>query len=285
MNRKKHPEAGEASMNAKKVLITGINGLIGNTLYSWLLKEPARYDVYGLARRREHSDRIAASHVLTVPEEKLVLSDLSDLDQLQRAFSGMETVVHLAAVPKAKQGWSSVLSSNIIGAYHAFEACKRAGVERIVFASSVMVSTGWLADEPYSFIKHGEYERIPVNMPLITPASMVHPVDLYACSKVCGESLARVYSASHGLSCICVRIGSVVDKDLPSAPNSSHVWCSKRDVARCIQYCIDAPESVVFDIFYAVSNDRWRWVDMGHAADILGFKPMDSAENALEQDP
>lgn len=271
------------STKAKKILITGVNGLIGNTLYNWLSREPERYDVYGLARRREPSDRfIGASQFRVVPEDKLVLSDLSDLEKLRQTFRGMDTVVHLAAVPNAKQGWSNVLSSNIIGAYNVFEACKGVGVGRIVFASSVMVSTGWLEEEPYSFIKHGEYERIPIQVPFITHTSMVRPVDVYACSKVLGESLARMYSAYHGMSCICVRIGSVVDKDRPSTPNSSHVWCSKRDAAQCLQHCIDAPESVNFDIFYAVSEDRWRWVDIEHPADILGFKPLDNAESGLE---
>ncbi len=75
-------------MPPKKVMVTGVYGLIAGAVYHRLVEAPDRYDVYGLARRRQDSDRVAEGRALEVPEEKFVLSDLSDLDQVQGAMEG-----------------------------------------------------------------------------------------------------------------------------------------------------------------------------------------------------
>ena len=50
------------------------------------------------------------------------------------------------------------------------------------------------------------------------------------------------------------------------------------DSAQMIERCIDAPESVRFDIFYVVSNNRWRHRDIEHARLMVGYEPQDNAE-------
>jgi uronate dehydrogenase/NAD+ dependent glucose-6-phosphate dehydrogenase len=45
--------------------------------------------------------------------------------------------------------------------------------------------------------------------------------------------------------------------------------------------CIEAPESLVYDIFMAVSNNRWTYYDLEHAREVLGYRPLDSSEAAL----
>ena len=44
---------------------------------------------------------------------------------------------------------------------------------------------------------------------------------------------------------------------------------------------IEAPADLRFDIFYGVSNNRWRWVDIDHPRQVLGYIPVDSAEEKL----
>jgi hypothetical protein len=46
-----------------------------------------------------------------------------------------------------------------------------------------------------------------------------------------------------------------------------------------IDKCLSAPESVQYDIFDAISDNRWRWRDTSHANDVLGWQPEGSAEN------
>ena len=100
-------------MSTKKVMVTGVYGLIAGAVYKHMAQLPDQYDVYGLARRRQDSDRVAEGAGVNVPEDKFVLSDMSDLDGVTGAFKGMDVVVHMAADPSGEGGWESVLKSNI----------------------------------------------------------------------------------------------------------------------------------------------------------------------------
>ena len=56
-------------------------------------------------------------------------------------------------------------------------------------------------------------------------------------------------------------------------------WQSHRDIAQMLQRCIDAPNNLKYDIFYATSNNRWGYRDLEHAREVLGYVPQDSAED------
>jgi nucleoside-diphosphate-sugar epimerase len=173
----------------------------------------------------------------------------------------------------------SVLASNVIGAYHVFEASRHAGVKRLVFASSVMANWGYQYDEPYKAIKECRFEDVPDEIPIVTHLDPVRPTELYSASKVWGESIARAYADAHGLSCICLRIGWVNGADRPYRPEVAAVWCSQRDIADLVERCVNAPQDLRFDIFYGVSNNRHRWVDIDHPRNVLGWVPRDCAED------
>ena len=123
----------------KKVLVTGATGQIGYMTYKRLLEQPDKYDAYALDCKREPSVRVPESWTLEIPDDKFRLCDISDFEQVRQAVEGMEVVAHLAADPGSGD-WQSLLSNNIIGTYNVFEACREAGVRRIVAASSIMVS-------------------------------------------------------------------------------------------------------------------------------------------------
>jgi nucleoside-diphosphate-sugar epimerase len=212
----------------KSVMITGVYGLIAGSVYRQLVEEPDRYTVYGLARRRVESDRVPDDETISVPEGLFILSDLSDLDEVTEAVSGMDAVVHMAADPSGGGGWESVLNSNVIGAYNIFEGCRRAGVKRVVFASSIQVSASYRGEDPYV----GYREGVKTEVTRITHRDPVRPMNLYASSKVWGEALARVYADVHGLSCLCIRIGWVVGADRPPRADASDIWCSRRDIVQ-----------------------------------------------------
>lgn len=262
-------------MMCKKVLITGVYGLIGNIVYAKLAENPDKYDVYGLSRRRFHSKRIPESKVYEIPNDKFYLIDLSDFNAVQNVVKDMDVIVHMAADPSGSRGWESILNNNVIGTYHVFEASRLAKVRRVVFASSVQVSMGYGVEEPYNAIFQERFEDIPDDIPTITHKHPPRPLNLYASSKVWGEALAHVYAYSHEMSCICLRIGWVVADD---QPRRSHDWCSQRDIVQIVERCINAPESVRFDIFYGVSDNQYRWVDIKHARDVLGYVPKERAD-------
>ena len=261
----------------KKVLVTGATGQIGYMTYKRLKEQPEKYETYALDCKGEPSVRVPKSWTLEIPDEKLILCDIADLDQVRQAVEGMDVVVHLAADPSG-ESWESLLNSNIIGTYNVFEACKIVGVGRIVAASSIMVSQGHREQEPYKAMMERRHADVPDDAEMITPDIPAEPRSLYAATKVWAESLARTYAHRHGLSCICVRIGQV-ERDRPRPPQGADIYVSQRDIVQIFERCINADDSLHFEIFYGMSDNDLRWVDISNAQRKVGFAPQDRAED------
>lgn len=270
-------------MAVKKVLVTGVYGLIGGEVYLRLDAQPERYDVYGLARRRYPSDRSSLSRHLDIPDEKFLLSDMSDLDDMVQAMQGMDAVIHMAADPRQDAPWDSILKSNIIGTKNIYEAATLCGVKRVVYASSVMVSWGYFDDEPYKSIFEGRYDDItPEDIPVVHHTWPTRPTADYPASKVWGEGMGWYYAHRKGLSVICLRIGWVNHEDYPHTYGWAPAgWCSKRDIVQLVEKSLEAPDDLRFDVFYGLSANKWNWVDIEHARDVIGYEPEDSAEARL----
>ncbi|MCD6285917.1 MAG: NAD(P)-dependent oxidoreductase [Anaerolineae bacterium] len=266
----------------KKVLITGVYGLIGNAVYRRLLDHPEAYEVHGLSRRRHSSDRISEAAVAEVPDAQFHLAHLEDFNAVRQAVEGMDVIIHMAADPSGERGWESVLNSNVIGAYNVYEAARLAGVQRVVFASSLQTVFGYRDTEPYATLFAARYDEVdPEAIPALTHKDCARPLNLYASSKVWGEALAHTYAYRHGLSCLVLRIGWVVAEDRPPNPWGQNQWCSQRDIAQLCQCCVDAPDDLRFDIFYGVSDNDYNWVDIEHAREVLGYEPLDRAEEKI----
>ena len=238
-------------------------------------RERNDFDVHALARRRVASERVAVDEVIEIPDVTFRLADLTDYDKVLTAVTGMDVVVQMAADPRPSAAWTEILNSNVIGAYNVFEACREAGVKRIVYASSIMTNWGYWEDEPYKAIREGRLSDIPDVLPIVTHADPPRPTEPYSASKVWGEALARTYSDVHGLSCLCVRIGWVNAEDSPGDSNIGAVWCSQRDIVLLVERCVDAPDDLSFDIFYGISNNRHCWVDIARAKELVGYSPLD----------
>ena len=261
-----------------KTLVTGATGHIGSSTYLTLAEQPDRYDVFGLDRTREFSRRLPQRNAhLAIPTDHFFESDLADFDAVRAAVEGMQVVVHLGADPGDDGSWESLRDNNVIGTYHIFQACHYAGVSRVVAASSIMVSQGHRDQEPYRSITEKRWDDIPAEYPLITPDIPAEPRGIYGATKVWTESLARVYAAK-GMSCICIRIGQV-ERDRPRPPNGHDIFVSQRDIVQIIERSINADPSVRFDIFYGMSNNDYRWTDIEHARQVIGYEPQDRAED------
>ena len=250
-------------MARKKVLITGMSGLIGGVVRQHL---EGQYEMSALNR----SD---------VPGVACHRADIADLEAILPAFEGKDTVVHLAAFAQDNASWDEVLPHNVIGTYNVFEASHRSGVKRIIFASSGAATSGCEQEMPYRALVEGLYDEVPETWEKMTHQSLTRPNGLYGCSKVWGETLARHFTDTSDLSIICLRIGAVNSVDRPFEPRHFSVWCSQRDISQLVERCIEAPDSLRFDIFYAVSNNKWSYRDVEHARKVLGFVPQDAAED------
>ncbi|MDP6667262.1 MAG: NAD(P)-dependent oxidoreductase [Dehalococcoidia bacterium] len=247
----------------RKVLITGGAGLIGSIMIDRL---GGKYDFSSLDLR---------------PVEDLpsTIANLDDLEAITPAFEGIDTVVHLAADRSPAGSWKSILQNNFIATYNVFEASKRAGVKRVIFASSNHAEGGFYLDPPWKYVHDGNFELLEQdNYELVTEDHMVRPDSYYGVAKAYGEALGSYYSDFHGLSSFHLRIGWVIDGDDPTfSAYALSLWLSYRDTAQIIDLCIGAPESHRYDIFNATSDNTWKIFSIDHVKEALGYRPEDRA--------
>ncbi len=250
---------------AKKVLVTGLSGTVGHAI------------------RREFEERYELSSLSRygcegMPSDRDYRGNIADIESLLPAFEGKDVVVHLAA-HVASEPMEDVVQGNLVGTWNVYEAARLAGVKRIVFASSGDTIRGIDNDPTYNQILNGDYETASRwEWPKVTK-ELVRPGTIYGASKVWGEALGRVYSHDHGLSILCVRIGACPAENRPRNTRERAAWLSHRDVADILQRCIEAPDDLLYDIFFAVSNNKWNYRDIEHAKHVLGYVPQDSADD------
>ena len=242
-----------------RVAITGGDGMVGRLLQDRL--DPARFDLVPLGRED---------------------ADVTDLAALERAFSNAraKAVVHLAANAHVTAPWEELVGPNLVGAYHAFEAARRAGVRRVVFASSNH-SVGMYLYDDERFADPRRPGEVAADAP-------VRPDSLYGATKAWGEALGRLYSERHGLEVVCVRIGWVTADDGPPpriadpvrqdpaiSRRAAGMWLSHRDCASLIEACLTA--RVRWALVHGVSDNAGRWFSLDEAR-RLGWKPVDGLE-------
>jgi uronate dehydrogenase len=226
-----------------KVLITGAAGNIGRVLTA------------GLAN---HELRL--TDIAELDDPRFVRADLTRQDEVDRAVTGVDAVVHLGAVPD-EAPFEQIAGPNLHGTFHVFDACRRLGARRIVFASSNHAT--------------GMY---PVGEPL-TEDSTPRPDGLYGASKVWGEALGRMFVDRFGLEFVGLRIGTFDAK--PPHRRSLHTWLSHGDAVRLVDAALTAPD-VGWTIVYGASANTRRWWPLDDAARRIGYEPRDDAEAYAE---
>jgi uronate dehydrogenase len=246
----------------RRVVITGASGLIGGVLRRGLGDS---YDVRGVDRRA------ARGGVRRV--------NMTRLRSVVPSFAGAETVVDLAAAPDPKIPWKTAYRNNIPATVNALEAAKRAGVRRVVFASSNHATGMYENDSPYAEIVAGKYEGLkPGAFPPITSDLPPRPDGPYGVGKVLGEAAGRWYAEQFGLSVVCLRIGTVNAADRPKNVRHFATLLTHADLVRLVRCCIEAPDEVGYAIFYGVSGNTWRIWDIDDARRAIGYEPQDDAE-------
>jgi uronate dehydrogenase len=227
-----------------RVLITGAAGTIGRILRQGL---QVRVDTLRLLDVAP----LGAPH----PGEELVTADVRDLEAVTAAMDGVDATVHLAGIPH-EDSFDRILETNVVGAYNVYEAARKQGCPRVVFASSAHVT---------GFYDAGER---------VSPELPVRPDSFYGVGKACGENLGRLYADKHGLQVACVRIGTVAER--PTTPRHLRTWLSPRDAVELFWRCVVAPD-LGFTVVYGTSATQRRWWDPG-PAERLGYRPVDDAE-------
>lgn len=107
-----------------RVLITGAGGGIGRSL---------RETLRGVYPALRLSDRVAVAPARD--GEEVDQTEISDMAAVERMVEGVDGIIHLGG-NSGENTWDVILQSNIVGVHNVFEAARRAGVQRIVMATS-----------------------------------------------------------------------------------------------------------------------------------------------------
>lgn len=165
----------------KVVLVTGGTGSFGHHFAETALRhhQPKKLIIFS----RDEWKQSEMAHRFNDPRIRFFIGDVRDKERLERAFDGVQIVVHAAAlkqIPTAEYNPLEVIRTNILGAANVIDAAIDRGVERVMALSTDKAA---------------------------------NPINLYGASKLCSDKLfiaANAYSGSHHTRFSVVRYGNVV---------------------------------------------------------------------------
>lgn len=227
--------------SAKSIVLTGGAGNVGRVL------------------RRALAGRIAAVRILDIVDpgplaehESWVPADITDLAALTAAVEGADAIVHFAGYPNERAA-EDMLRVNVLGTHNVYEAAVRAGIGRVVLASSNHVTGFYPRDA-----------RIGVE-------DQMRPDGLYGLSKCWGELEAGIYFEKTGIRTLAIRIGNAGER--PFDARGLAVWISPRDLAQLVLIGLEHPEIDCTTVYGASATDAAWWDNS--VATALGYRPQD----------
>src|ERR1700677_4440902 len=175
-------EAELMNWSEQEVLVTGGTGSFGQKFVEIMLREdrPKRLVIFSRDELKQHDMRTAG---LDHSSLRYFLGDVRDPARLQRAFAGVNVVVHAAAlkqVPACEYNPFEAIQTNIMGGRNVIDAAIDRGVQRILALST---------------------------------DKAVNPVNLYGATKLCAEKVfvqANAYAGAQETRFSCARYGNVV---------------------------------------------------------------------------
>ena len=190
------------------IVITGAAGLVGSMLRPRLARPGRTLRVLDVAP------------LTAGPGEEAIQASVTDIDAMTAACQGADAVIHLAGIP-GEASWPRILELNINGSYVTFEAARRAGTPRVIFASS---------NHAVGFTPRSAFPVPDYAFPA--------PDTYYGVSKASVEALAAMYHHRYGLDAVCVRILSCFPR--PANVRMLSTWLSPDDAGRLFEACLTA---------------------------------------------
>ena len=189
------------NLEGKTVMVTGAAGFIGSNLAKRLLREIKDIQVVGVDSITDYYDVGIKHERLKEIEalggqwnfEQVNIADKNLVDGLFSKYQP-QVVVNLAAQAGVRYSITNpeaYIESNLIGFYNILEACRRQGVEHLVYASSSSV--------------YGSNKKVPYS----TDDKVDNPVSLYAATKKSNELLAHAYSKLYNIPSTGLRFFTV----------------------------------------------------------------------------
>ena len=248
-------------MNKPVICLTGASGIIGSILSAALSKE------YNLRL-----------FDLKASSQDIIKVHFSKKEEVSGIFNDSELLIHLAADPRPNAPDESIIKNNFIATSNVFSEAQKAGIKKIIYASSNCVHQGSIIEAFHKRI--GSLRTlIPANAPL-------SPKCLYAESKVFGENIGKHLSFS-GIEFIAMRIGWVFKSDvIPAAVDIrseffQSIYCSNFDLIEAFKKALEVKTD--FMAVYVVSNNDRGVFDMTATNTNLGFYPKNNAGDFIRE--
>jgi UDP-N-acetylglucosamine 4,6-dehydratase len=171
-------------LSGRSVLVTGGTGSFGRRCVETILSKfkPDKLIVFSRDENKQH-EMSQALNSKVYPCVRYFIGDVRDLRRLQRAFKGVDFVIHAAAlkqVPAAEYNPIEFVKTNIIGAQNVLDAAIDSGVKRVIALSTDKAAC---------------------------------PANLYGATKLCADKLfisGNVYAGENGTRLSVVRYGNVL---------------------------------------------------------------------------
>jgi GDPmannose 4,6-dehydratase len=180
----------------KKVLITGITGMVGSHLLDFLFKN-TKWNIYGIIRWRSPLDNIS-QHIKNINLGKRIFLEYGDIREphnLDFIIKKIEPdyVYHLAAQSYPKTSFNmpnDTYETNIIGTSNLLESLKRYKKNALIHVCSSSEVFG----------------RVPKEMLPINEECNFHPASPYAISKTGTDLVARFYAEAYKMKIMTTRM-------------------------------------------------------------------------------
>lgn len=121
----------------RRVLITGVCGTVGRALLEHLRQYDVR-QIVGIDNNETAVFELNREHA-GIPNMQLALADIRNFDSLRSRITGIDYVFHSAAlkhVSLCEDSPGEAIATNITAMQNMIEACRSAGVKRMLFTSS-----------------------------------------------------------------------------------------------------------------------------------------------------
>ena len=259
-----------------KVLITGASGTIGRILTKALVNECslALVDIKSPDEINDKQFHSIAYHHSFIKED---ISQNSITEKIINNFKP-DAIIHLAAILGRETDWYDIIRINLIGTINVFEISLSAKVDRVIYASSNNVYSGYEEEA----IRRGNPLHLQINPTMMREDTTPSPDSRYAVAKLMVEEYAKYLSHWFGLRTFGLRIGTVREIDDPNLqlnesdliPRFKKTWLTHNDLIQIVKLCLKT--NVNYGIYNAISGipgSPGVFIDVTKAIIELGYRP------------
>ncbi|TMM51113.1 NAD-dependent epimerase/dehydratase family protein [Sulfitobacter sabulilitoris] len=242
-----------------RILFTGGSGKAGRHVIAYLLDQGHQVlnvDLHPLDMEGVHN-RIA--DITDAGQMFDVMQNYTGLEELEpgTGVPRFDAVVHFAAIPRVMiRADNECFRVNTIGTYNVLDAATKAGVPKIVFASSETTYGICFADGT----RRPEYLPVDEDHP-------TEPEDSYAMSKVANEVTARGFQRRTGTDIYGLRINNVIEpheyaRDFPTyiadpslRRRNIFAYIDARDLGQMVARCLQT-DGLGYEVFNVANDDH-----------------------------